>query len=241
MSNWISKVSAAALALTATQLVACGAPPDNQEESTAKTSEAICKVGMVCGHPPPPPPTCRHAWNALTTYSARGTTLPYQTQRQPVSHCVSTTAMDVISVAERFLMDEGCSEPIYWYSDDPNFPTENYANTEMQMCPFNTDITDYIESNLRIPYADPNDPMHVNKSMTQPADPFSPGYEANWLAHTSFTYSDAMVPPPPYLGTPQAGSYFWVMPWTDPGCMITCMGVTPQSNGQGPVTLQVPQ
>ena len=240
MSNWISKVSAAALALTATQLVACGAPPDNQEETTASTSEAICKVGMVCGHPPPPPPKTVCGWNALTTYTDRGTTPWYQSENPPQSHCVSATAMDVISVAERWLMGQGCSEPIYWYSYDPNYPSQNWANEELQLCPFTNDIIDYITVNLREPFADPNDPMHIDRSRAQPVDPYS-GYTANWLAHTSFTYSDAMMPPPPSLKNTSMAPYYWVIPFTDPMCMGACMVAPPSGGGPGPANLQVPQ
>jgi hypothetical protein len=238
MSSRTLKGTVTSFAVVAASLIGCGAAPESLSESTEMASEAQCKNPPCIITPPPPTQVCK--WNALTTYPQRGTTPDWQTENEPISHCVSATATDVISEAQRYFMTQGCSNPIYWYTFDPAHPSENFANAEMQLCPLSYDITAYMNTYLRTPYAYANDPMTLDPSKAQPVDPYSGGTQRNALAHTNFSYSDRMIPPPPSLDPNfTGGAYFWVISWMDPMCMGPCMFNAPED---GPLpTLQVPQ
>lgn len=186
--------------------VGCSAAPGDAGPS-AQASEAMKGCGLDCPDPPPPPPQNVCSWNPLTSGYVQACDSPKPYGSYNVANpygCVSANNNSAWGTAAKYLMQSGCSEPIYWeaWNPGPNGTnvwnsTSDQANAYMLLCP--TWLEGYVNSLGCSVYS---------------------GGVCAWnddATHASEGFCDSKVPKP-------AGGWFWAITWEDPTCQeLGCM------------------
>jgi hypothetical protein len=193
-------------------VAACSGAPAGDPTVSAGASQDLIHCGTDCTSPPPKN-VC--SWNPLSSYPSRGSMPPGETGSAKVHSCIAGTAYDQVSNAERWLMQQGCSSPVFWQA----YMGAQRAEAWALLCPYSSSVDDYI-AGMRGP--DPENPWIYTDARGIQAASYLPPDQVEGPPHTNWSFNDANMPPPPW-------GYYWVIPWecpqgcTSSGCMVQVM------------------